>query len=194
MCSRYRSHTTPLLCPCTRQLAGRPLGPARLAWPTHRAPSSHRHRDIPEKACPPSQVQPDACGTGWSGVRWWSQARPRRAAHFRYPWQRQCCVVSNGSRPSRPLWGQRLDCARGHQTQKPPTRRACGGFCWGYPRLRGTARATTGSRCSRSRPAEPRLRRPGRSPGCSTDPRMTGLCTPRRGPPRWAAPGCCGSG
>ncbi len=67
------------------------------------------------------------------------------------------------------------------------------------PCVRGLLRllaqkGTTGSRCSRSRPAAPRHRWPGRSPGCSTDPRRTGSCTPRPVLPRWAAPGCCGSG
>src|SRR5271156_3484947 len=53
---------------------------------------------------------------------------------------------------------------------------------------------TSGSRCSRSRPAEPRHQWPDRSRGCSTDPRKTGSCTPQRGLPRSAAPGCCGTG
>ena len=58
----------------------------------------------------------------------------------------------------------------------------------------GSFDLVSGSRCSRSRPAEPRLRWPGRSRGCSTDPRKTGSCTPRPAPLRSAAPGCCGTG
>lgn len=56
------------------------------------------------------------------------------------------------------------------------------------------AEMVTGSPSIRNRPAAPQHRWPGRSPGCSTDPRRTGSCTPQRGPLRSAAPGCRGNG
>ena len=55
---------------------------------------------------------------------------------------------------------------------------------------------TSGSRDrSRSRPAEPRRRCPCRTRrGCSSRRRSSAARRRPRGPPRWAAPGCCGTG
>ena len=77
--------------------------------------------------------------------------------------------------------------------------RTCVRPCFGPPGRPSHVRADappSGSRGrSRSRPAAPRHRCPCRTrPGCSSRRRSSAARRRPRGPPRWAGPGCCGTG